>query len=156
MTAAQILVNGLPQVRGQDALGSVITKYLGVEILKDQGKSDWSAPDLSDDQLRYSATDVYHLLPLKMELERVLEQEDLIYTMELDKNLIPSVVDLYLRGIAVDRGMLQTMLADAELAKLAAAQKLKRCSQRSRPQRQLKPAAFKCLCHYWTSLDEYK
>jgi ribonuclease D len=125
MAAAKILTNGLPEGTISNALGPVISKYLSIDIVKDQGTSDWSASELSEDQLRYAATDVHHLLPLKCELERLLERDKLTDIAELENDLLPAVIDLYLRGIAVDRGTLETMLVDAELAKQAAAQKLK-------------------------------
>ena len=125
MTAAKILTNGLPEGTVSNSLGSVISRYLGIDILKDQGTSDWSASQLSDEQLRYAAMDVHHLLPLKAELERLLELDQLVYVAELENDLLPAVIDLYLRGFAVDRATLETMLADAELAKQVAARKLK-------------------------------
>lgn len=125
MAAAKILTNGLPDGAISHALGSVISKYLRVAVVKDQGASDWSASELSEDQLRYAATDVHHLLPLKVELERLLERDDLTCVAEIENDLLPAVIDLYVRGFAVDRGTLETMLVDAELAKHAATQKLK-------------------------------
>ncbi len=125
MAAAKILTNGLPDGAISNSLGPAIFRYLGIDIVKDQGTSDWSASDLSEDQLHYAATDVHHLLALKGELERLLECADLTYTAKIENALLPVVIDLYIRGFAVDRKMLEAMLVDAEPAKAAAAQKLK-------------------------------
>ena len=90
MAAAKILTNGLPDGAISNSLGPAIFRYLGIDIVKDQGTSDWSASDLSEDQLHYAATDVHHLLALKGELERLLECADLTYTAKIENALLPS------------------------------------------------------------------
>jgi ribonuclease D len=48
---------------------------LGVEISKQQQSSDWGAADLTDEQLRYAASDVLHLHALRSRLDEMLERE---------------------------------------------------------------------------------
>lgn len=48
---------------------------LGVEISKQQQSSDWGAPELSQDQLRYAAGDVLYLHRLRAVLDEMLERE---------------------------------------------------------------------------------
>ena len=48
---------------------------LGVELSKQQQSSDWGAPELSDEQLRYAASDVLHLHALKQRLDEMLARE---------------------------------------------------------------------------------
>ena len=48
---------------------------LGVELSKQQQSSDWGAPDLTDEQLRYAASDVLHLHALKAKLDAMLARE---------------------------------------------------------------------------------
>jgi ribonuclease D len=48
---------------------------LGIEISKQQQSSDWGADELSEEQLRYAASDVLHLHELKSRLDAMLERE---------------------------------------------------------------------------------
>lgn len=48
---------------------------LGVDISKQMQLSDWGAPQLSDEQLRYAATDVLHLHRLRDILDGMLVRE---------------------------------------------------------------------------------
>jgi ribonuclease D len=48
---------------------------LGQEISKQQQSSDWGAPDLSEAQLAYAASDVLHLHALREKLDSMLQRE---------------------------------------------------------------------------------
>ncbi|HZT51520.1 MAG TPA: ribonuclease D [Stellaceae bacterium] len=48
---------------------------LGVELSKQQQTSDWGAPTLSDEQLRYAAADVEYLHALRRRLDEMLTRE---------------------------------------------------------------------------------
>ena len=48
---------------------------LGVELSKQQQSSDWGAEELTDDQLRYAASDVVHLHQVKERLDSMLTRE---------------------------------------------------------------------------------
>jgi ribonuclease D len=48
---------------------------LGVELNKQQQSSDWGAPELTGEQLRYAADDVLHLHRLRARLDAMLERE---------------------------------------------------------------------------------
>jgi ribonuclease D len=48
---------------------------LGVDLKKEQQSSDWGAATLSDDQLRYAASDVLHLHALRNRLDAMLARE---------------------------------------------------------------------------------
>ncbi len=48
---------------------------LSVDINKQYQSSDWGAAELSDDQLKYAADDVYHLHKLKEKLDIMLKRE---------------------------------------------------------------------------------
>jgi len=49
---------------------------LGVDLSKQQQSSDWGAPSLTDEQLRYAASDVLHLHALRARLDAMLEREN--------------------------------------------------------------------------------
>jgi ribonuclease D len=48
---------------------------LGIELSKQQQSSDWGAPELTPEQLRYAASDVLHLHALRSKLEAMLARE---------------------------------------------------------------------------------
>jgi ribonuclease D len=48
---------------------------IGVELSKQQQSSDWGAAELTDEQLRYAASDVLHLHQLRRRLDEMLERE---------------------------------------------------------------------------------
>ncbi|HEV8680026.1 MAG TPA: ribonuclease D [Stellaceae bacterium] len=48
---------------------------IGVDLKKEQQSSDWGAPSLTDEQLRYAASDVLHLHALRARLDEMLARE---------------------------------------------------------------------------------
>ncbi len=48
---------------------------LGVDLKKEQQSSDWGAASLSEEQLRYAASDVLHLHALRVRLDGMLARE---------------------------------------------------------------------------------
>jgi ribonuclease D len=48
---------------------------LGVDLKKEQQSSDWGAASLTEEQLRYAASDVLHLHALRARLDKMLERE---------------------------------------------------------------------------------
>ncbi len=56
---------------------------LGVDLKKEQQSSDWGADALSEEQLRYAASDVLHLHALRARLDEMLVRE---HRVELARN----------------------------------------------------------------------
>jgi ribonuclease D len=56
-------------------LKDLCRELLGVELSKQQQSSDWGAPTLTDEQLRYAASDVEHLHALRVRLDEMLLRE---------------------------------------------------------------------------------
>ena len=56
-------------------LKDLVRELLGCEISKQQQSSDWGAPELSDAQKEYAASDVRFLHPLKEKLDERLARE---------------------------------------------------------------------------------
>jgi ribonuclease D len=56
-------------------LKDLVRDLLGVELSKQQQSSDWGASELTDEQLRYAASDVLHLHALKTKLDAMLARE---------------------------------------------------------------------------------
>jgi ribonuclease D len=48
---------------------------LSIDLSKQQQSSDWGAPGLSEEQLRYAASDVLHLHDLRSRLDAILARE---------------------------------------------------------------------------------
>jgi ribonuclease D len=48
---------------------------LSIDLSKQQQSSDWGAPNLSEEQLRYAASDVLHLHALRCRLDAMLARE---------------------------------------------------------------------------------
>ena len=57
-------------------LRDLVRELLGIEISKQQQLSDWGAPNLTEAQLAYAASDVLHLHALKEKLEALLRREN--------------------------------------------------------------------------------
>jgi len=57
-------------------LKALLQELLGIDISKQQQSSDWGAPDLSQAQVDYAASDVLYLHRLRDALQVMLERED--------------------------------------------------------------------------------
>ncbi|HIF97023.1 MAG TPA: ribonuclease D, partial [Myxococcales bacterium] len=67
MVSAQLL--GYPAV----GLAALIEHHFGVNLPKDEQRSDWSRRPLRDKQLEYAVSDVLYLIPLAEAIEKELE-----------------------------------------------------------------------------------
>jgi ribonuclease D len=56
-------------------LKDLVKDLLGVDLSKQQQSSDWGADELTDEQLRYAASDVLHLHQLRQRLDAMLARE---------------------------------------------------------------------------------
>ena len=56
-------------------LKDLVRELLGQEISKQQQSSDWGAPELSEAQLAYAASDVLHLHAVREKLDTMLQRE---------------------------------------------------------------------------------
>ncbi len=56
-------------------LKDLCKELLGIELKKEQQSSDWGAPELNQEQLRYAAADVIHLHALRTKLDAMLVRE---------------------------------------------------------------------------------
>jgi ribonuclease D len=48
---------------------------LGVDLSKQQQTSDWAAPELTEEQISYAASDVLYLHALKSKLDILIDRE---------------------------------------------------------------------------------
>ena len=56
-------------------LKDLCREVLGIDLSKQMQSSDWGAPKLTDEQLRYAASDVLHLHRLRVALDAMLARE---------------------------------------------------------------------------------
>ena len=79
-------------------LKDLVSELLHVEISKQQQSSDWGAVKLSDQQLAYAASDVFHLHALKARLDSMLEREGRTALAEAAFRFLPIRASLDLMG----------------------------------------------------------
>ncbi|HEY7690125.1 MAG TPA: ribonuclease H-like domain-containing protein [Dongiaceae bacterium] len=81
-------------------LKDLCKELLGIELKKEQQSSDWGAPELSQEQLRYAASDVVHLHALKDKLDEMLAREGRTALARACFDFLPSRAELDLAGWA--------------------------------------------------------
>lgn len=79
-------------------LKDLVKELLGRDVSKEQQSSDWGAPDLSDAQLAYAASDVLHLHDLKAKLDVMLAREGRVEIAQACFDFLPSRAALDLAG----------------------------------------------------------
>jgi ribonuclease D len=79
-------------------LKDLLKELLGVEISKQQQSSDWGAPELTQEQLAYAASDVLHLHALWARLKGLLEREGRLELAEACYRFLPDRAQLDLLG----------------------------------------------------------
>jgi len=71
---------------------------LSIDLSKQQQSSDWGAPGLSEEQLRYAASDVLHLHDLRSRLDAILTREGREALAQASFEFLPHRVLLDLGG----------------------------------------------------------
>ena len=81
-------------------LKDLCRELLGIELSKQQQSSDWGAPELSQEQLNYAASDVLHLHALREKLDAMLRREGREGLARACFEFLPTRAELDLRGWA--------------------------------------------------------
>ncbi len=79
-------------------LRDLCRELLGVEISKQQQSSDWGAPELTEEQLAYAASDVLYLHRLKAIFDGLLRREERAEIAEACFRFLPTRARLDLLG----------------------------------------------------------
>ncbi len=79
-------------------LKDITKELLGIDISKQQQSSNWGAEDLSDAQLEYAASDVYHLHNLMEKLEAMLAKSNRTELAQKCFEFLPTRCALDLEG----------------------------------------------------------
>lgn len=100
VTDTKILSKLLDPTAPEDehSLKPLLQRYLGVQISKDEQRSDWAAETLRSDQVAYAANDVRYLLAL---FDAMAERARALGVWELASasfNYLPTRITLDLRG----------------------------------------------------------
>ena len=79
-------------------LKDLCRELLGIELSKQQQSSDWGAPELTQEQLSYAASDVLHLHALREKLDAMLKREGREGLARACFEFLPVRAELDLRG----------------------------------------------------------
>ncbi len=79
-------------------LKDLVRELLNVELSKEQQSSDWGAPELTEKQLAYAASDVAHLHALKTILDTMLAREGRTSLAKACFDFLPARAELDLAG----------------------------------------------------------
>ena len=79
-------------------LKELCKQYLSIDLSKQQQSSDWGAEELSEDQQKYAASDVFYLHQLKEKLDKILEREGRMELAQECFNFLPTRARLDLNG----------------------------------------------------------
>ena len=111
MLASTLLNNGMPNVK--HGLAPVAKRYLGIDVDKEQQRSDWSA-ELTEAQIRYAAKDVEILCELDAPIHQKIAQAGLSAAYSLECRALQGMASMRNNGLPFDRGALQGIEVDYE------------------------------------------
>lgn len=83
-------------------LKDVARLWLDVEVDKEQQKSDWSDPSLTEEQIRYAAEDAAALPRLYHKMYSALVEDRLLEVMEVENRCLMPVAQMELNGICLN------------------------------------------------------
>tara|TARA_R100001509_G_scaffold105043_1_gene62049 strand:+ start:1628 stop:3448 length:1821 start_codon:yes stop_codon:yes gene_type:complete len=111
MLASRLLSNGKPNKK--HGLADVVDRYLGIELDKEQQKSNW-AGTLTQEQKTYAAKDVEVLCELDLILNDQLCQYNLNYAYELECRALPAMAQMWRTGLPWNKENLAQRKLDYE------------------------------------------
>ncbi len=90
------------QMPAKAKLGVVVQELLDIALEKELQMSDWSVPELTEDQLIYGARDAYILIPLRERLIEEITALGLQLAAKLDFGSVDPISSLELTGFPID------------------------------------------------------
>jgi DNA polymerase I len=123
-SASKILSNGDTKLGNR--LWEIMDRHLGIELRKDQGRTDWGAAMLLDEQIQFAVQDVEYLHALRAKLDAELNTAGLMGVFRLEMDLLPAVVGMELNGFCANREKLKELTAKASQKRDKAAQSANR------------------------------
>ena len=77
----------------------LVKEICGKDISKKEQQSDWGDPNLSDKQINYAAQDTQYLFQIKNKLIKMLERENRLSLYNKCIKMIPTLVDMEIKGL---------------------------------------------------------
>lgn len=114
MLASRLLENGIPNVR--HGLAAAAKRYLDVEVSKEEQRSDWSAPQLSEAQMTYAANDVRILLRMVSVIKERLKVARLEAAWTLECKCLAPIAHMQRCGLPFNRQKLEELRTSYEEA----------------------------------------
>lgn len=111
MIASQLLGAGLGQ---RHHLEDTAKRYLDIDMDKSMQTSDWSVPELSQQQIEYAAKDAEIMLPLQRALAAKLKEAKLVEALGIDLRALPAIARMEFLGVPIDRERWHQLADDAE------------------------------------------
>ena len=111
--AEHLLTSGISE-KGDHRLSSVVMKYTGEPLPKDQQTSFKYGEHLTADQIRYALNDVECLEPVFEKQKKLLQESGLLQTALLEFGIIPAVSRIELSGMFLDQGALTEITRQLE------------------------------------------
>ncbi len=80
------------------SLKDLLKEILSIDIDKNSQLTDWGAPELTKEQIKYAANDVLHLIPAYQKLMGLLQREKRLEIAEEANKFLPTLAKLDLLG----------------------------------------------------------
>jgi ribonuclease D len=84
---------------GKHNLRTLVKEFLEIELDKTEQMSNWAAPELTESQKTYAASDVLYLHALTEKLTAIVAEADLTHALDQALRFLPTRVDMDLRGL---------------------------------------------------------
>lgn len=121
------------------SLKEVAHRHLEVVLDKEEQASDWSAPELTERQIRYAGLDAAVLLPLREIMEKLLRKNRLARAAKIEFDCLPAAVEIECAGMPFDTKraweMETAVKAAAESARLGLVELARGAGFRARPKK---------------------
>jgi len=86
-------------------LKNLCEELLGIELSKQQQQTNWASPDLTQKQLEYAASDVYYLIEIYYQLEKMMTYrpplpsgKSIDEINEIAQKILPGLVQILING----------------------------------------------------------
>jgi DNA polymerase I-like protein with 3'-5' exonuclease and polymerase domains len=109
MLASRLTSNGLPNLR--HGLAPVLERHMQIAISKEEQRSDWSAPLLTESQVTYAARDVYELIRLYYVLLSKIQKGKLSAAYAMECAALPVLAHMQRSGLPFSRQKLEELQA---------------------------------------------
>jgi DNA polymerase I-like protein with 3'-5' exonuclease and polymerase domains len=100
MLAEQVLRMGESNYKAN--LQALVSRHLKQYLPKEEQVSDWSNPQLTQEQISYGARDAAVLMPLYQAMAAELEKEKLTHVAKLEFEAVPAIAEMQWQGLPFD------------------------------------------------------